>query len=317
MKADVSKFEGCLLGLAIGDALGMPFEGWRPAWIRSKLGGRVQDMLPCPDRNLGKGQWTDDTKMALHLCRSIIRKKGKFDPADAAASYVEWFESGDLRGIGRATLESIMRLRQGKPWSESGKTGEFAAGNGSAMRAAPIGLLNCMDMEALKRNSRDDAVITHNNPEAVAGSRAVNFFVARGVTQAGPAAARPHLIDECIAFIGPCQVAKRLARAKELLAENMPCSTALNILGASGFVVETVASAVFCFLKTPDNFEESVVSAVMGGEDADTTAAVCGAISGAWNGTWKLPKRWVDTVEASEELRSIAGQLMDFSGAML
>jgi len=315
MKADVSKFEGCLLGLAIGDALGMPFEGWRPAWIRSKLGGRVQDMMPCPDRNLGRGQWTDDTKMAVYLSRSIIRCKGRFEPADVAASYGEWFESGDLRGIGRATLESIMRLRQGKPWRESGKTGEFAAGNGTAMRTAPIGLLNCMDMDALKQNARDDAVITHNNDEAVAASRAVNFFVARGVRQTDFKQANPQLIDECIAFIGPCMVADRLKRAKDLLAENMPCSTALQILGTSGHVVETLASAIFCFLKTPDNFEESVISAVMGGEDTDTTAAVCGAISGAWNGTWKLPKHWVDTVEASAEFRSIAGQLMDYSGA--
>ena len=315
MKADVSKFEGCLLGLAIGDALGMPFEGWRPAWIRSKLGGRVEDMLPCPDRNLGRGQWTDDTKMALHLSRSILRSGGRYDPADAARAYVEWFESGDLRGIGKATLESIMRLRAGVAWDKSGKPGEQAAGNGTAMRAAPLGLLNCLDSNLLKKNSRDDAVITHNNDEAVAGSRAVNFFVARGVLTAGFSEARPQLLDECISFIGPGRVAANLKRARDLLAENMPCSTALQILGTSGYVVETVASAAFCFLKTPDNFEESVISAVMGGEDADTTAAVCGAISGAWNGTWNMPKRWVDTVEASEEFRSIAGQLLEFSGA--
>ena len=315
MKADVSKFEGCLLGLAIGDALGMPFEGWRPAWIRSKLGGRVENMLPCPDRNLGRGQWTDDTKMALALSHSILRSGGRLDPADAARAYVEWFESGDLRGIGKTTLEAIMALRKGASWRQSGKTGEFAAGNGTAMRAAPLGLLRCTDPEALKSDSRDDAIITHNNDEAVAGSRAVNFFVARGVLTAGFSEARAALVDECADFIGPCRVAANLRRVRDLLADNMPCSTALQILGTSGYVVETVASAVFCFLKTPDNFEESVISAVMGGEDTDTTAAVCGAISGAWNGTWNMPKRWVDAVEGSEELRSVAGQLMEHSGA--
>jgi len=77
--------------------------------------------------------------------------------------------------------------------------------------------------------------------------------------------------------------------------------------------VETVASAAFCFLKTPDNFEESVISAVMGGGDTDTTAAVTGAISGAWNGTWGIPKHWVENVEASEDFRSLAGQLFNIT----
>ena len=315
MKADSSKFEGCLLGLAIGDALGMPFEGWRPTWIRSKLGGVVQDFHPCPDRNLGRGQWTDDTKMALHLCQSIIRSQGKVDPGDVASAYVEWFESGDLRGIGQATLESIMRLRQGADWKSSGKNGEYAAGNGTAMRTAPIGLADCLDLERLKADAQNDAIITHNNPEAVAGSRAVNFFVSRGVQLIEFVEPRPDLIHECIEFIGPCKVADNLARVDKLLAEGMPCSTALQILGTSGYVVETVASAVYCFLKTPNNFRESVISAVMGGGDTDTTGAVCGAISGAWNGTWGIPREWVDNVEGSEDFRSLAGRLFELSGA--
>jgi ADP-ribosyl-[dinitrogen reductase] hydrolase len=314
MQADVSKFEGCLLGLAIGDALGMPFEGWRPSWILSKLGGRLKDFHPSPDRHLGRGQWTDDTKMAWYLSRSVIRRGGRFDPEDVARAYVEWFESGDLRGIGKATLESIMRLRNGTPWEKSGKTGEMAAGNGSAMRTAPLGLLHCLNLERLKEDAARDAIITHNNPEAIAGSRAVSFFVAKGALHASVVRAWPQLIDECVAYIGPCKVAENLKRAKDLLAQNMPCNTALQILGTGGYVVETVAGAIFCFLKTPDNFEESVVSAVTGGGDTDTTAAICGAISGAWNGTWNIPLRWVETVEASEDFRSIAGQLFDFAG---
>jgi ADP-ribosylglycohydrolase len=312
VKADPSKFEGCLLGLAIGDAMGMPFEGWRPPWILSKLGHKVADFYPCPDRGLRAGQWTDDTKMALQLARSIIRRRGVFDPEDAARAYLEWFESGDLRGIGRATIEAIMRLKKGAEWTESGKQGEYAAGNGSAMRAAPIGLLLCDDRIKMKEASRLDATITHNNSEAVAGSRAVNFFVSRGVCQTDFAEARLGLIDECIEFIGPCGVADRLFRAKELLIEKMPASTAIQTLGSGGYVVETIASAVFCFLKTPDNFEATVVSAVMGGGDTDTTGAVAGAISGAWNGTWGIPRRWVDRVEASDEIRSIAGALFKF-----
>jgi len=313
MGADSSKFEGCLLGLAIGDALGMPFEGWRPTWIMSKLGTHVTDFTDCPDRGLKAGQWTDDTKMAVYLARSIIRKKGRVAPEDVAASYLEWFESGDLRGIGGATIESIMRLKAGVSCSESGKQGKYAAGNGSAMRTAPIGLLDYKHPGRMKEDSRKDAIITHNNEEAVAGSRAVNFFISKGVTQPDFLEANAGLIDQCIDFIGDCEVAKNLARAKELLGEGLHCGTALQTLGTSGYVVETVASAVYCFLKTPDDFRKTVISAVMGGGDTDTTGAVAGAISGAWNGTWGIPRDWVERVEASDELREIAGKIFHFS----
>jgi poly(ADP-ribose) glycohydrolase ARH3 len=313
LHADPSKFEGCLLGLAIGDALGMPFEGWRASSILSRLGHKVNDFLPCAERGLRAGQWTDDTKMALQLARSIIRSKGRLDPADAARSYVAWFDSGDLRGIGRTTAEAILRLKKGVPWNESGKTGEYAAGNGTAMRAAPVGLLNCNNHRKLLEDSRLDAIITHNNAEAVAGSRAVNFFIARGVCQPDTKEARRGLIDECIKFIGPCKVADRLKRAGKLLKEGLPAGTAIGALGAGGYVVETVASAVFCFLKTPDDFEATVTAAVMGGDDADTTGAVAGAISGAWNGAWGIPRRWIERVEDSAEIRSIAGRLFSFA----
>jgi ADP-ribosylglycohydrolase len=312
LNADPSKFEGCLLGLAIGDALGMPFEGWRPPWILSKLGHKVDDFYPSKENALRAGQWTDDTKMALQLARSIIRSNGRVDPADIASAYVEWFDSGDLRGIGRATLESIMRLKKGVPWSESGKPGDYAAGNGTAMRTAPIGLLCCNKLEKLKEDSRTDAVITHNNADAVAGSRAVNYFVSRGVCQNDLKTATTALIDECVAFIGKSKVADQLALAKKLLLEGVATSAAVHTLGTSGYVVETVASAVFCFLKTPGDYETTVLSAVMGGGDTDTTGAVAGAISGAWNGTWAIPIRWIERVEDSAEIRSIAGKLFKF-----
>lgn len=315
MTADASKFEGCLLGLAIGDAMGMPFEGWRPPWILSRIGAKVRDFRDCPSRNLSAGQWTDDTKMALALAGSIVRC-GHYSPEDAARAYLEWFESGDLRGIGEATREAILKLKNGAPWNQSGKPGRMAAGNGTAMRVAPIGLLHCMNADRMLDDARDDALITHANEEAVAGSRAVAILVSRGVTASGFAAATPALIDEIVALIGECNVSKRLLKAKEFLLEKTPVSTALQKLGTSGYVVETVASAVFCFLSTPDNFEETIVNAVMGGGDTDTTAAVAGAISGAWHGTWNLPRRWVEKVEASAEIRAIAGKLYSVAEAL-
>lgn len=140
-RLDPSKFEGCLLGLAIGDALGMPLEGMRATAIRDRL-GRVRHFMDAPWRRLRAGQWTDDTKtMLCHAC-SIV-DTGRVDVEDTARKFVEWFESHDWRGIGGSTYEAIQRLRAGVPPEESGAKGEMAAGNGVAMRIAPVGLVDC------------------------------------------------------------------------------------------------------------------------------------------------------------------------------
>jgi len=110
------------------------------------------------------------------------------------------------------------------------------------MRAAPIGGLNCNNLDKLKEDSRIDAIITHNNEEAVAGSRAVNYFVARGVCQNGLKDAPPALIDECVKFIGACKVAEQLKLAKKLLVEEVAASFGLLEAGDVyfAFVIELV-----------------------------------------------------------------------------
>lgn len=307
MKPSLDKFRGCLVGLAVGDALGMPFEGWRPHWIKAKVGEGPLGFLPARKRALEAGMWTDDTKMALALARSIVRGGGVFSPAAAAREYLAWFRSGDLRGIGGATLESLTRVERGISWEESGKTGAWAAGNGTAMRAAPIGLIDCTDMKRLAADSRADAIITHNNPEAIAGSRAVNFIVARGVTSRKTISAA--IIDETIEFIGPCRVAERLQKAKGLLKERAADETALSKIGSGGYVVETVAAAVYCVLRHNRDFGAAVSAAVRAGGDTDTTAAVAGAISGAWLGYEKIPGSLRERVEDSEKIAALAKKI--------
>lgn len=285
----------------MGDALGMPIEGMRASDIRSRL-GRVSDFMDAPWRMLKAGQWTDDTKMALCHARSIVRC-GLFDLEDTAREFVAWFESNDWRGIGRATYESMLRLIAGVSPRDSGMKGEMAAGNGAAMRIAPIGLLDCRDETRLRDDTRAAAVITHDNPEAIAGSQAVAFAVslaARGNL------VPDSLIRDTVSFIGPCAVSERLQLAARFLDKGMGVEEALARLGTSGYVVETVASAFFCLMRTPEDFEETVSRAVGGGLDADTTGAIAGAISGALNGLDAIPPRWREGVEASTEILELA-----------
>jgi ADP-ribosyl-[dinitrogen reductase] hydrolase len=303
-----SRFRGCLLGLAIGDALGMPVEGARASSIRSRL-GRVTDFLPAPWRNLQAGQWTDDTKMMLCHARSIT-DTGRVDPSDIACKFMDWMDGRDWRGMGNATYSSIKRLREGIPPGESGETGEMAAGNGSAMRIAPVALLLCRDLEALRQEAETASIITHNNPEAVAGSRAVSYAIARMVQgEVEPDEILAGMVD----FAGPSGVSERLSMAGKFLAQEMDEEEALVRLGTSGYVVETVASAMFCVFRHQDDFEEAVIAAVNAGLDADTTGAIAGTVSGARNGLEAIPERWASQVEASVEVLALADRIFDLA----
>lgn len=298
------RFVGCLLGVAIGDAMGMPVEGWPGEAIRMHY-GVLSDFQPSPHRGLRAGQFTDDTQMMLMHAESIVAT-GRIDGDDLARRFVAWLRSGDVRGIGGSTLRSIRRLERGIHWRESGQTGEFAAGNGVAMRIAPVGLLDCQRIEQLKQDVHTAGAITHRNPEALAGGLAVAYAVARLATaETQPAT----LIEETIAFVGDSEVTRNLQRAQKLLESDAPAADALATLGTTGYVVHTVASAFYCSVRTADNFKQTVIEAVMAGHDTDTTGAVAGALSGAHNGLQGIPLRWLEQVEDRERIEELARQI--------
>ncbi len=298
------RFIGCLLGVAIGDALGMPVEGWSREAIRMHY-GVLADFHASPSRGLEPGQFTDDTQMMLMHAESIVAAR-TVDGQDLARRFVAWLRSGDVRGIGGSTFQSIKRLERGIDCRESGQTGEFAAGNGVAMRIAPVGLFDSQNIERLRRDVRVAGAITHRNTEALAGGLAVAYAVARlAAGEVEPA----HLIGETIALVGKCQVGRHLQRAEEMLKSNVPPEHALATLGTTGYVVHTVASAFYCFVQSPAGFKETLIQAVMAGGDTDTVAAVTGALSGAYNGSQRIPNNWRCQVESRARIEELARQI--------
>lgn len=302
------RFQSCLLGLAIGDALGMPFEGL-PSWVVGPILDEIQGFHESSHRGLGAGQWTDDTQMTLCLTRSLVRR-GRLEPKDVAREYLGWFQSGDVRGIGTITKSAMARLEAGAGWEESGTAGEYAAGNGTAMRAAPLGLLYHQDLDALQEACALDAEITHKNAEAVAGSRAVAFLVARLVAGGIP---EKELLEETIQFVAGSRVGENLKRSWELLERGANPLQASEALGVGAYVVETVAWSSFCFFRASDDFARAVTAAVHGGGDTDTAGAITGAFSGARVGLAGIPAAWKAGVEGQEAIAALARELYKIS----
>lgn len=298
-----------LTGLAIGDALGMPFEMSKVTDPRLRAWtGLFEDGSRSPyTRELGRGQWTDDTKMAKALAESLVEEKA-YSPAGAARKYLEWFNSGDLRGIGTATFKAMTRLQAGVPWTQSGTPD--AEGNGTAMRAAPIGVFYRHNFQAVLEMAAFDARITHDSLEARVGSIAVAGGVAAILQGISPY----DVVFKLLEWLPDSRIRTRLQgvteKAPRLLGkDDREVADAIAEIGAGAHVVETVPAAFFAVAATT-SFQSAVRVAILCGGDTDTTGAVAGALAGTFYG-YSAVSQYLSGLEGASELRALEKALFN------
>jgi ADP-ribosyl-[dinitrogen reductase] hydrolase len=306
-----------LVGLAVGDALGAPWEfsQTNEPTLRAWTGGyEISNVW-----GLDAGQWTDDTKMAKALAESLIRCKG-FDPKDVANSYLQWFLSGDLRGIGITTGPALQRLARGVSWKDSARRdNDVNVGNGTAMRAGPLGMLP-LGLTDLMKVARKDAVITHNAEEAKAGSFAVAYGVSLLVQGKEPYEVLGKVLTGCNDFFPSCWVTQNLALAYDcLLPDNEVRSLEIQLedldyLGTGGYVHETVAAAFYALCANNGEFRPTLIATIKAGGDTDTTGAVAGALAGAYVGLEGIPSDLLEGVEERDYLIQLDRELTGLKG---
>lgn len=292
-----------LVGTAIGDSLGMPFEKFLPnnpllvEWDgKTFLGSEHHKLKPM--------QYTDDTQFSLAIANSLIENHG-FNPDDLAQRYVELFTSNTIRGYGRTTLMAIQNLQAKKHWSESGVAGSL--GNGTAMRAAPFGVYFRNDLKALVAICKIDSAITHVSEDAEAGSIAIAlaaYYAVNGDTE--------NLLDKICEHLPDSKVKNTIYSLGALIDSN--CITpqqALRVLGTKANVQETVPAAIYCFMRF-DNYHDAILAAIRAGGDTDTTAAIVGALFGAKYGMKGINKSFY-SVEDFDKLVELDSQLYNRS----
>ncbi len=277
---------GCAVGAAAGDAFGMPLE-FRSRQPADRL---VREMRP---GRLPAGTFTDDTEMALALAESLLAHK-PLDPADLAERFVTWYEAGP-DDIGYQTRLVLHEISRGAEWEQASKVIHKAypdsAGNGSVMRCWPVALAYWDDLEGLLSASGLQSQVTHRHPECVAGCAFVNtaiFHLLRGVAPSDAIAQAVEAVD----MPDPLRAAIEAAPSKT--REELP---------SSGWVRHTVESAVWGLLTT-DSFEEAVIQVANLGGDADSAAAVVGALAGAAYGLDAIPNPWKAAVRGEYPLGS-------------
>jgi len=299
-----------IVGQAIGDALGMPFE---------KLGDEVHPGLatwagtyqPGTWHKLPAGHWTDDTEMAECLASSLIACGG-FDGHDVSRRYLAWSQATP-HGMGGTTRAAMEKLAGGVDWRHSGIAFDDPDKVGSAppMRAAPIGVY-FVNESAICAACRQDAYITHANPEAVAASIAV----ALTVRIARQGATRPAVLPFVLAAIArakivtpPTRVEGSLHAAHEALARgDFPELFTRECAGRRGNAWQITATAIYCALWA-ESFRDGVIAAVKLGGDADTRGAIAGAILGARFGLEGIPDEYKRGLLKFEDLRRLDQRL--------
>ncbi len=301
------RYRGCLLGLAVGDALGTAIE-FRPPGSFTP----IQDMIGGGPFNLSPGQWTDDTSMALCLAESLVEKQG-FDPGDQMDRYVNWWRKGYLSSTGRCfdigttTREALSRfLRTNNPFS--GSTQANSAGNGSVMRLAPVPMFFAEDPLKAIEMAADSSRTTHGAPAAVDGCR---YFAALMVG-ALRGASKQELLSDLYCPARGCWDVHPLVPEIHAIASGSYRTKEPPAIQGTGYVVKSLEAALWAFHKT-DNFRDGCLLAANLGDDADTTAAVYGQLAGAFYGEPGIPKPWLDKLAMREIIASLANRLL--SGA--
>ncbi len=281
---------GCLLGTAVGDAIGLPRERLSRARARRLFGA-----APLHYQFLGhRGMVSDDTEHACFTAQALIETAGDLEQfGHQLARQLQLWVLGAPAGAGRATLQAAWRLWLGWPPE---RCGVYSAGNAPAMRAPLLGAYAADDTQQLLALVRTSTMLTHTDPRALQGS-VLLALAAQYAAQHGPVDdaptfltdLRPYVTD---AHLGECLVKVAAHLAREASGEELADALGLED-GVTGFINDTVPVALFCWLRYPWDFRGAVEEAVLLGGDTDTTGAIVGALAGTALGIQSIPIEWL------------------------
>jgi ADP-ribosylglycohydrolase len=309
-----SRFLGCLLGCAVGDALGAPFEGY---WDHQLPGRKALLRGFAEVEGYPRGQYTDDTQLTLATVESIVRQKDLV-PADIARSIATLWKHHSVVGPGGACTFAANTFLKTRDWTTCGApVGQ--AGNGTAMRTAMLGLYFLRDSERLPAAVADISRITHQDPRSVAGgvaiAKAAQLLATLDILKEGvfcraiADAIRPYegtfadLIDDL-----PSRLREDRETAIQAIAWAGSPRPEFSRPVITPFVAPTVLAALWAVLRHPASWPGAICEAIQLGGDVDTLGAIVGAMAGARLGDSSIPAHLASGVLGSDRIRTLAGQ---------
>ena len=299
-----------LIGLCIGDALGVPVEFSTREGLKKHP---VTDMIGYGMHDQPKGTWSDDSSLTFCLGESLC---DGYDIFDIAAKIKSWYKEGrwtaydEVFDIGRTTLESIERLIKGKSPFESGGRQSKDNGNGSLMRILPLAfyLQNITDTSYKYKVIKEVSMITHAHPRAILACAiyvdyAISLLKGNSIQNA-----MYEMKENIINFYNnESTYTDELEYYKRILSEELINCTE-NEISSSGYVVDTLEASLWCFMTTHD-YESAVLKAVNLGGDTDTIAALVGGLAGIYYGMNEMPYKWIEMIPKKDKIIELGNTL--------
>ena len=290
------RLRGMLVGLAVGDAVGAAVE-----FKKRDSYPPVTDMLGGGPFNLPVGYWTDDTSMALCLAESLKECEG-LDPRDLLNRFTNWYlrgynsSTGVCFDIGMTTVNALENfIEHGSLENNSSRN---YSGNGSIMRLAPVVMYYHADPDLAIVIAGAQSRTTHAYSLAVHGCELLASILCRALHATS---------KEAALAVAP---AEHWADEVKQIANPDLWSRTRDDIRSSGYVIDTLEAAIWCFYNT-DSFDDAVLLATNLGEDTDTVAAVTGQIAGAYYGLGGIRASWLDRLYALDKIVNLADDLTE------
>jgi poly(ADP-ribose) glycohydrolase ARH3 len=291
------RFTGCLIGSALGDAIGNWYESSEHPEIEKVKGF--------------SGRWSDDTHMMIGVAESLIENEG-FNGEHMAFTFIKNYKQEPWRGYGSGPPQVFKWIESGVPWDKAAAKlfgGRGSYGNGAAMRVAPIGLFYHNNPKRLRTIAYRQSIITHTHELAKEGAALQAYAVALALKEDptlrfDPAVFLKKLKD----FTRNNVYIEKLHIISKLLGETNRL-TLIREIGNDVAAHNSVPAAIYSFIRHPNSFEQSILFAISLGGDMDTIGAMTGAISGAYLGANHIPKVLKSNLEKGGFIENLAEQL--------
>jgi ADP-ribosyl-[dinitrogen reductase] hydrolase len=300
-----------LLGVAIGDALGVPVEFKNRNYLKVNP---ITDMIGFGTHNQPAGTWSDDSSLTFCLTEALIEG---YTIEKSANNLLKWYTEnywtadGDVFDIGNTTLKVIIKLKNGVRASESGLTTEQSNGNGSLMRMSPLIIyLKDEPIETRFKIIKEESSITHAHMVSVI---ACFYFVEFGIGLLNGKEkfeVYKELQKTLPAFLITQSISEKEIKYFERLLVNNINEDEEEIIFSTGYVIHTLTASIWSILNT-NSFEEAVLKAVNLGEDTDTTASVVGALAGLVYSQSQMPEKWINTIKRKDDIIDLGNRLFN------
>lgn len=280
------KVKDGIIGLVVGDALGVPVEFYSRAELKSNP---ITDMTGHGTYNMPKGTWSDDSSMTMATMNSIINKKG-IDYTDIMKEFCKWKDNDEFYNqyerfdIGNTTIRGLMRFQEGADPLNCGGTSTHDNGNGSLMRILPLAFIPDIDYETIENVS----ALTHGHGRSKIAC-CLYIEIAKSMMK-NDLTVKEHVKQACDKIFEYYEGNEELEHFQRIKDYDFS-----GEIRSGGYVIDSLESSIYC-LETTDNYKDAVLKAVNLGIDTDTTAAICGGLAGIYYGFDAIPIDWIETI---------------------